>query len=129
VFLGSRLIWVPPPPATPFPVRNGSPPLCLSTPCMYSSPTFAGLRGRGRLDPNHTSAQKLLYSIYSTHFTLCILHFLHSFCIVQEQFMFVHVILEINCSFIHFFKFIISCFSTFLRSSLPALHSLLSPNF
>ncbi len=34
--------------------------------CMYSSPTLA-CGGRGRMAPNHTTAQKLWYSIYIQH--------------------------------------------------------------
>ena len=48
------------------------PPLCLSIPCMYSSPTLTCVGGGGLLQyipPNHTTAQKLWYYTQYTHFT------------------------------------------------------------
>ncbi len=47
------------------------PPLCLSIPCMYSSPTLICVGGGGcSLVTNHTTAQKLWCStVHNTHFT------------------------------------------------------------
>ncbi len=49
--------------------RGNGPPLCLSVPCLYSSPTPTCVGG-GWVFPNHTTAQKLWYSILYTILTL-----------------------------------------------------------
>jgi hypothetical protein len=43
----------------PFPVRNGSPCLCLSTPCMYSS-AYTRLRGKGAGGPKSNDSTESL---------------------------------------------------------------------